>query len=120
MIGKIGAVAAAFLLGLGLCLCLGETGLVTWHKNEGLRPAFSSEARAVSASSASAPKENPKPVYLLNSFETKEECLVGVDGYTEVERSNQKVSHGDYSLKATFLLRSQFYATPTAEPTPYL
>ena len=119
MIGKIGAVVAAFVIGLVLYLLLGETGLVTWHKNEGMRSAFSSEAPAPAAST-SAPKEKSRPAMLLNSFESKKECFVGVDGYTEVERSSQKVSHGDFSLKATFLLRSQFYSTPTPEATPYL
>ena len=72
---------------------------------------------AASESAAEPPK---REVLILDSFESLSECLVGVDGYTEVERNSQRVSHGDFSLKASFLLRTQFYPTPTPQATPYV
>jgi hypothetical protein len=120
MTRRLIALAAAFILGLVLYLVLGETGWITWHRGEGPRPALAGAAQgAPAAPPAGAGTAARRKVFVLNSFEGRSECLVGVDGYSLVERSTQKVSDGDHSLRAEFLLRAQFYSTPTPQATPY-
>ena len=118
--GRWASVLSAFLLGFVLYLLLGETGWITWHRNGGVKPALAMAGAPAAAEILPGGTIQGKPeILLLNSFESKRDCLVGVDGYSEVEWSGQKVSDGEHSLKATFLLRSQFYPTATPEATPF-
>lgn len=121
MIQRLALVAGVFFIGMCVYLLLGGLGLVQWHRDQGTGPgpAIQTESRAISTWGSRLFGSQNKP-RILNSFETKKECQVLVGGYTEIEQSTQPVSHGKFSLKAVFLLRSQFYPSPNPEPTPLL
>lgn len=121
MIQRFVIVAGVFFMGVCVYLLLGGLGLVQWHRDPGagLAPAIQTESRAITTSGTSFFGRQNKP-RILNSFETKKECQVLVGGYTEIEWSTQPVSHGKHSLRAVFLLRSQFYPSPSPVPTPLL
>ena len=121
MIQRLVLVAGVFFMGMCAYLLLGGLGLVQWHRDQGTGPgpAIQMESRAITTSGASIFGGQNKP-RILNSFETKKECQVLVGGYAEIEQSTQPVSHGKFSLKAVFLLRSQFYPSSDPVPTPLL
>jgi hypothetical protein len=60
-----------------------------------------------------------KKILVLNDFEYSESDLDWTTGgYVTIESSTENQTHGKHSLKASYLLPSQFMTMPTATPVP--